>query len=69
MRNSAASESCPLRCSAPLRCEALLESAAREMLSFAGKNRGQGGGRWGWIGARACVCVGGGGRCLRGAGR
>lgn len=48
-------------CSAPLRCEALLESAAREMLSFAGKNRGQGGGRWGWIGARACVCVGGGG--------
>lgn len=48
MRNYG-SESCPLRGSAPLRLETLLESAAGEMLSSAGKNHRQEGGE-GWGG-------------------
>lgn len=48
------SESCPLRCSAPLRLETLLESTAGEMLSSAGKNRRQEGGKGGW----GAVCAG-----------
>lgn len=52
MRNYG-SESCPLRGSAPLRLETLLESAAGEMLSSAGKNHRQEGGEGG-----GAVCAG-----------
>lgn len=47
------SESCPVRCSASLRLETLLESAAGEMLSSAGKNRRQEG-----VGGGGNVCAG-----------